>query len=213
MDEISMFTALRPPEPENADELARRAGARLQPVLSAPGGTSPGAAGPARRFLARRRPAVLAAGVLAAATGAAIVVPAVLPGGASGSFVTPAWAVHRKPDGTVTVTINKTLRDQAGLQRALRADGVPAYVRPGRCTWEPQGGLKQARQDWKALDYPAPGNNDRNFSEIVIHPAAIPSGDAVFIAGSPGWQRGTVVYLQSVQIFLMPNTRPPVCSA
>jgi len=69
---------------------------------------------------------------------ALIAVPATLPGRA-GSLVTKARAVLRDPGGTITVTIPKTLSDQAGLQRALRADRVPASVRSmsGCQYWEP----------------------------------------------------------------------------
>jgi hypothetical protein len=38
-----------------------------------------------------------------------------------------AWTVTRQADGDIKVTINE-LRDPAGLQRTLRADGVPASV-------------------------------------------------------------------------------------
>ena len=38
-----------------------------------------------------------------------------------------AWTVTRQADGDITVTVNE-LRDPAGLQRTLRADGVPASV-------------------------------------------------------------------------------------
>jgi len=39
----------------------------------------------------------------------------------------PAWAVARQPDGTISVAISE-MSDAAGLQRALRADGVPVSV-------------------------------------------------------------------------------------
>jgi hypothetical protein len=38
-----------------------------------------------------------------------------------------AWTVTKGSDGTVNVTIRQLL-DAAGVQRALRADGVPARV-------------------------------------------------------------------------------------
>ncbi|MBO0833573.1 MAG: hypothetical protein J2P29_16555, partial [Actinobacteria bacterium] len=38
-----------------------------------------------------------------------------------------AWTVVKRPDGVVLVKISQ-LRDPAGLQRALRADGIPAAV-------------------------------------------------------------------------------------
>lgn len=38
-----------------------------------------------------------------------------------------AWTVAKQADGNIHVTIRQ-LRDPAGLQRTLRADGVPAIV-------------------------------------------------------------------------------------
>jgi hypothetical protein len=124
MDEISMFTTLRPGAP--ADAVAAREAARKQlaDVLSAPDATA------AVRLRARRRHRMLAvSGMITAAAAAAIVVPAVLPGSATGTFVAKAWAVERNQDGTVTVSFNEVATDSAALQRALRADGVHAFVR------------------------------------------------------------------------------------
>jgi hypothetical protein len=68
----------------------------------------------------RTRMSLAAAGV-AAATVAIVLV-------ATGSDVTPgAYAVESRPDGAVSVSIN-SLRDAQGLQRSLRAAGVPAFV-------------------------------------------------------------------------------------
>lgn len=58
----------------------------------------------------------------------AIVVPAVLPGGAGAAFATKAWAVERHADGTVTLTLDQEFSDLNGLQATLRADGVPAII-------------------------------------------------------------------------------------
>jgi hypothetical protein len=68
----------------------------------------------------RTRLSVIGAGV-AAATVAIVLV-------ATSSDVTPgAYAVESLPDGAVSVSIN-SLRDADGLQRSLRAAGVPAFV-------------------------------------------------------------------------------------
>jgi hypothetical protein len=199
MDEIKMFTALRPAAPGDAEEIRQRARARLEAALTAMPPGSPGQAIAARKS---RRPLVLA-GAVAVAAGAAVVGPAVLPASNSGSFITAAWAVQQNSDGTIKVTINRILTHQAALQADLRADGVPAYVRSvASCAWEPQGGLKQIRQDRHAL---ASGKMHQDSRKIIIHPAAIPAGDAVFIGGSrfnSGW---------GLQLFLMPNDGPPVC--
>jgi hypothetical protein len=81
------------------------------------------------------------AGATAIAAGAVLTAMALLPGGAAGQagpapiaspsgpvrFQTAAWTVTREPDRTVTVLVRQ-LSDPAGLQRALRAAGVPAAV-------------------------------------------------------------------------------------
>jgi hypothetical protein len=205
MDEIKMITALRPATPGDARQACERVRGRLEAAIAAAPARSPGRAISAHRS---RRPVVLAGVAAAVAMGAAVVVPAVLPASRSGSFITPAWAIQRSADGTITVTINRALTHQAELQADLRADGVPAYVRSeARCNvWEPQGGFKQMRTDWRALLFPAPGNNDKNFSGIVIHPTAIPAGDAVFIGGSP------MKYGLALQLFLMRGNHPPICA-
>ena len=51
----------------------------------------------------------------------------------------PAYAVTRHADGSVTVEV-RSLRDAAGLQRALRADGISAvvvYTPPGKTCRRP----------------------------------------------------------------------------
>jgi hypothetical protein len=79
------------------------------------------------RAVRRRRRGV--SGAVAAVTAAvAAVLLAVVPGGQPASVTLAAWTVVTEPNGTVAVTIHD-LRDPAGLQRALRAHGVPAIVR------------------------------------------------------------------------------------
>lgn len=57
-----------------------------------------------------------------------------------GDGTPPAYAVTRNVDGSVTVVV-RSLSDAAGLQRALRAEGVPAVVR-----YTPPG--KTCRRGW-----------------------------------------------------------------
>ena len=83
------------------------------------------AARPAPAVVTRRRPQrrrlALAGVSVAAATAAAVLV-------ATGSDVTPsAYAVQPRADGSVTVHI-RGLEDAKGLERSLRAAGVPAVV-------------------------------------------------------------------------------------
>lgn len=72
----------------------------------------------------RRLPAIVSAG--AAAVAVAVVAPSAGPGAAP----LAAWTVSTRP-GVVTVTVRE-MQDPAGLQRTLRADGVPAIVDFGR---------------------------------------------------------------------------------
>ena len=71
------------------------------------------------------------AGVLAVLAAAAFAVTALLPASHPASHQPgvqlAAWTVVKQADGTVSVTIRE-LRDPAGLQSTLRADGVPASV-------------------------------------------------------------------------------------
>jgi hypothetical protein len=75
---------------------------------------------PESRTRPRRLRLAFATGAVAA-TAAGVIV---LNGGDSAA---PAYAVERQPDGSVTVQI-RSLRDAAGLQRKLRAAGIPAVV-------------------------------------------------------------------------------------
>ena len=95
-----------------------------------------------RAVRARRRIPGLAT-ALGAAAAAAIAVTALLPGHQAShrqGIQLAAWTVVKHADGTVYVRIRQ-LRDPIGLQRMLRADGVPAsvsfgdepYAQPGLC--------------------------------------------------------------------------------
>jgi hypothetical protein len=111
----------------------------------------------ARRRRTRRRNAGLA---VAAGTGSLALAGALLiPGGVARTAATnpaqlTAWTVSRQPNGEIKVTIRE-LKDPAGLQRELRADGVPASVRFGA---NPNRACKRypARQDQLARVYPVP---------------------------------------------------------
>lgn len=83
-----------------------------------------------RRLRARRRIARLCGGAVCAVAAAALAVPLLDGGGttAGQGERLAAWTVTKEPDGLVVVTI-KQLRDPGGMQRALRADGIPAAVR------------------------------------------------------------------------------------
>jgi hypothetical protein len=93
------------------------------------------AAGAVPRSFRRR---LLVGGVAAGAAAAAAALFVV-----GGDPAAPAFAVERATDGSVTVEIN-SLRDADGLERKLRAAGIPAvvdYTPAGKVCREPRGRL------------------------------------------------------------------------
>ena len=141
-----------------------------------------------RAIRARRRIPVLAGG-LAVAAGAALAMTTLLPAshqpGRPATAELAAWTVAKQADGGIRVTIRE-LRDPAGLQRTLRADGVPASVafigHPNpACQPYGLGGSHLLR----SMVTPLPGHG--NLRVLVIHPAAFPAGAGLAIAaGHPG---------------------------
>ncbi|HZE15810.1 MAG TPA: hypothetical protein VE197_08915 [Mycobacterium sp.] len=126
---------------------------------------------------ARRRACGLA--LLAAALFAAI---ALLPSShpSRQGIQLAAWTVVKHTDGTVGVTIRE-LRDPAGLQRKLRADGVPVSVifgdQPNPC---------QSYGHPQVLSHvvtpsTAPGKPQGVAVVMVIHPSALPNAAGVQI--------------------------------
>jgi hypothetical protein len=142
---------------------------------------------------ARRRIPGLA-GALAVVAGAVFAVTALLPGhqsshqpGIKPGIQLAAWTVVKHADGTVHVTIRQ-LRDPAGLQRRLRADGVPASVifgdqpnvQPNPCRSYGDPDLLQQ----VITPSTAPGQPRGYAIAIAIHPSALPSGAGVQIITS-----------------------------
>lgn len=107
MDEITLFKVLQPP-PAATPQAGEAIRARLATAMTTP----PAPGRPRRRPLI---PAVAPAGAVVATAALVLTSP------------TPAWAVTRPAHGAIVVTIHE-MRDPAGLQRALRAEGVPAAV-------------------------------------------------------------------------------------
>jgi hypothetical protein len=117
-----------------------------------------------------------------------------------------AWTVARKADGTIQVSFFGQLRDPAGLQRTLRADGVPTSV------------TYIGQQNPACLDYPSPPSppspprgpgffpgplsrvvgspfsrqsyENPQDATMVIHPSALPSGAGLQIAVMRGIPSG-----------------------
>jgi hypothetical protein len=164
------------------------------------------AARPAPTVVARRRPrrrrlALAGAGV-AAATAAVVLV-------ATGSEVTPsAYAVQPRADGSVTVAI-RGLEDASGLERSLRAAGVPAvvdYAPAGHagCVASPphaSGARTQrmgagSRDDGPSLSGPGPEPGARVTTvnvrvsddgvKFTIDPGSLRPGEKVYITTSTG---------------------------
>jgi hypothetical protein len=133
------------------------------------------------RAVRARRRVPLAAAALGAAAVAAFAVTAALPAGAPGAQLA-AWTVARQANGSIQVTIRE-LRDPAGLQRTLRADGVPAAVsfsgqQNPACQGYPFDGSQSQRRQLLGSVVTAPANGR---DAMVIHPAALPSGAGLAI--------------------------------
>jgi hypothetical protein len=166
-----------------------------------------------QKLRARRR--------IAAISAAALVVAAVTGLTASGLSGTTApqaqlaaWTVTDLPHGVIVVRISE-LRDPAGLQRTLRAHGVPAAVAfqrgalyltpplPRTCTDTGLSPQADTRLQVKILDLnsgrPIPRgiSHGRPTVALLIRPSAIPEGIGVNLtvqwkAGSWGWSFGLV---------------------
>ncbi len=158
----------------------------------------------ARRRRVRRRLLPGMTGVLALAAGAAVAVAALLPashpaGHRPGSQLT-AWTVVKQPGGNIKVTIHE-LRDPAGLQRRLRADGVPATItfidrqNPACRPWPGAGVTGMHTPAGNTLFskvFPAPPGPPSGV--IVIHPSALPSRGGVQLeAGFHGHRPGAFI--------------------
>jgi hypothetical protein len=134
-----------------------------------------------RAVRARRRVPRAAAALGAAAAAAALAVAVALPAGAPDAQLA-AWTVTRQANGSIQVTIRE-LRDPAGLQRTLRADGVRAAVsfagqqNPACQGYVLTGSPGQRRQELGSV---VTGPADRR-DAMIIHPAALPSGAGLAI--------------------------------
>jgi hypothetical protein len=151
---------------------------------------------PAGAIISRARRRRLRQGL---GTAAAVVIIAVaaftlLPGsshhGSTGARLA-AWTVITKPGGQLRVTIRE-LRDPAGLQRRLRADGVPATIRftsqfPRPCQYY----RLPARQIFLLLSRIFPENTSASgHTAFTINPPAIPARIGLWINISPPARHG-----------------------
>ncbi len=200
MDELTLYRGLRPDPPDLAPVQAR---ARAR-VL---GGLSPSPSRPRRR-----RRFVLTAAVATACAGAVTATVLLTEGGAQPARTPhpaqpggPAWTVNQLSGKAVRVTVRE-LNHPAELQRALRADGVPADVRVvplqvKHSTRTVHGHRITDTSVGPACTYMRPvppsvpvhgaltntePSGGLDGTAFVVHPAAIPHGYALTIeAGRP----------------------------
>jgi len=172
-----------------------------------------------RALRARRRiPAV--AGALTVAAGGALAATALLPfGHPTASAGRPAvaspgrtadrpvsarlaaWTVAKQANGDIDVTINQ-LKDPAGLQATLRADGLPVTVSfSGSLMNASCQGYQAGSTD--ALRDVAQVHGD----DLVIDPSALPAGVGVAIFDEPG--AGQPVLSGNVPTHGTPPAHPP----
>ena len=175
------------------------------PVASPPDVETIMARGRARRHRRRLIPGMT--GTLAVAAGAALAVTTLAPAshqatpqaGRQPAAHLAAWTVTKLAGGDISVTIRE-LKDPAGLQGALRADGVPASVtfagqlnpacRPypgGTIPWPPQPPTPLLRQVFPkpyGILPPSP-HRSRGWSQAPGHgsppPASEPPGQTVIV--------------------------------
>lgn len=142
------------------------------------------------RAVRARRRLPGAAGALAVVAGAAVAATVLLPGGShQRSPELAAWTVARLAGGNISVTIRE-LRDPAGLQARLRADGIPASVRfmparhgqPNPCQ-EYAGSQALQHQVIQGLRPARPG---AQAVFLIIHGAVLPRGAGVGLQVTSG---------------------------
>jgi len=189
MDEITMFSSLRPQAPAADDAAAIAVAARERLTATFNGRPS------APRW---RLPSAVAA---ACATAAAVGL--VLSSGGSPARTAPARTVHRvsiitadwsikwNPSGTVTIKLLQAEANLTGLQQTLQSEGINAISRvipmkaetvDGRTHQFPQCSYNNLSQVslpvWRAIvTSSTPGGPGWTF---VIHPSAMPAGSALY---------------------------------
>jgi len=206
MNDESLLSRLAPVTDEQAAGLvSRQAMAELaQDITSTPPVEPALRRGPAAGRPTRRRLTWAAAGTLAVAAAGAAAAAMIAAGGhptaggthtanaapASGRAAVPqasttltAWTVTKGADGALTVTIRQ-MKDPAGLQRTLQADGARVVV-TGSPAWPTACG------EWRGGDYRLgdqvvqtenqTGLPAADGSEFTIRPSDIPAGALLWI--------------------------------
>jgi hypothetical protein len=213
MDELKLLEDFRAAVAPPDDEVLARARAG---ILAA-GSRRPGSRAGSRRRRVRWPQLAVSGAVIAAL---AVTLSIVLPGGAGGTFITKAWAVERNPDGTVTVTMDQQIQDPAGVQRALRADGINAWVQVNATAQGSQGGgqvcsyahlVKVPAAVQRAVitsnQVPA-GSKGATQASWTIHPSAMPPGSSILFAD---WVSSAFSALMNPAV--LGTDTAPVCTA
>jgi len=130
-----------------------------------------------RAVRARRRIRRLA-GTLAMVAAAAVALIVLLPANHQPTAQLTAWTVTRQANGTINVTIRE-LRDAAGLQSMLRADGVPTSVTFGS---KPNPSCREYPGRWNLSQSGVQLSNGSPYI-LTIHPSALPRGAGVWLGG------------------------------
>jgi hypothetical protein len=224
MDELTRMRASVPaPPPGGRAQTALLEAIRAEQAgIPAPAAARRPGSGHGRTAL--RWPAMLA-GVAAVAACAALAVTALVPGTAhhTARIQLAAWTVQHDPGGLIKVTIHD-LRDAAGLQATLRADGVPANVEfsetpfegttspsaiPPSCTAPQMPDKGNARLQEKITpSFGPPSGFDPDSVALTIDPAAFPPGIGLYLkafAASPGTKNGLVLSLQTDLVTTSPQ--------
>lgn len=125
--------------------------------------------------------------------------PAVSHGASDPGVQLAAWTVTRQADGTIRVTFREAT-DAAGLQRTLRADGIPASVtftgQQNQACQPYSSGSSQAFWPFGSRPGPLGGSSFAHDPKeaystpdaLVIRPSMLPSGAGLQIStsGTPG---------------------------
>jgi hypothetical protein len=144
------------------------------------------------RTIRSRRQIPAAAAALTVAAGAALAVTSVAAPGHPDPAQLTAWTVARKPGGAVQVAIRE-MRDPAGLQRRLRADGIPATIRfasqvprpsqlPRPCLYYRLPPRQIARLTWRIFPQ---STNASGQTALTINPSVIPAPVGLWINVRP----------------------------
>jgi hypothetical protein len=225
MDEMKLLEDFRAAVALPDDRILAQARSRM--LAADPDRSGTRARSPLRRV---RWPQLAVSGAAIAAI--AVTLSVVLPGGADSTFATKAWAVERNPNGTVTVTTDQQLEDPAGLQRALREDGITAYVQVNAASQGQQGGgaacsyahldtapeaVQTAVVTANQISVKSDGTGSVKLptghpvvAELVswtIHPSAMPPGSSILLADWVSSEFSTVMHP-----VVIGTATAPVCS-